>query len=430
MRRPLLATLLLTGVLFTGACTDDRSPSLPTQPPRLDLVNPTSSEIETEITALFPTTSKLGNLQASALNQLAPIETDIATNTAASIKDAQRRAILLVGFTINDYRLGLLIGGKSSTTAQLTVRFIISLLRFVLLPVPPIDPSVLSGDGTIQVCLKSSTSSCQVVVPSHNAGVRIPPGALPADVLVAVLRLDDAFTPPDPQGRTQYPLVFQIMTTPAVTLPEDSPAVVAVCQYNEGDMAPPRSVRGRLQIGHFLADGTVELLPRADGSFIGLCSSETSPTNIGGLGFGASKPGAVGWRALRYVGAKLADLLSPAPLYATHTALAGTTRSFSPFKAVDPGAPAVSSVSVSPNPAEVSARSTLQLTATPRAADESDLTGQVSCTWAVTNPPEVTVATVNQSGLLTGVTPGEASVTATCGGVGGTVKVIVDSPPA
>lgn len=56
--------------------------------------------------------------------------------------------------------------------------------------------------------------------------------------------------------------------------------------------------------------------------------------------------------------------------------------------------------------------STLQLTAVPQDANGTALTGR-PLTWASTNPA---VATVNDAGLVTGVGPGQATVTATSGG--------------
>ncbi|HET7565064.1 MAG TPA: hypothetical protein VFJ96_08740, partial [Gemmatimonadaceae bacterium] len=372
MRRPLPIAILLAATVVATACSDNSSSPLPTQPIRPNLVAPSNSQLVAQINALYPLTSPQGNLRGPALAAFAPIRTGVARSTSSSIATAQQLALQLVASTVTDYQLGALIGGQSLDTRTRTTQFITSLLQFVQLSAPAIDPSVLGTDGAIQLCQPSGTNTCNVVNPSNTAGVSIPPGALSADVLVTIQRLNDAFTPPDPEQRTQYPLVFDVSTTPAVTLPENNEAIVAICQYNEGALSPPPDVRSRLVIGHFLADGTVELLPRADASVVGLCgeSSEQSPS---GLGFNGSRTDTISWSALRYASDELGRLLAPAPLFATHTALAGKTKSFSPFKAVDPGGPAVSSVSVSPDPAEVYQRSTLQLTATPRAADETDL---------------------------------------------------------
>jgi uncharacterized protein YjdB len=86
-----------------------------------------------------------------------------------------------------------------------------------------------------------------------------------------------------------------------------------------------------------------------------------------------------------------------------------------------PPPPAVASVSVTPATASVVAGQTVQLTATPQDASGNALTGRV-VTWASSN---TAVATVNASGLVTGVSAGSATITATSEGKSGTATVTV-----
>ena len=82
---------------------------------------------------------------------------------------------------------------------------------------------------------------------------------------------------------------------------------------------------------------------------------------------------------------------------------------------------AVASVTVSPASASVQAGSTTQLAATPKSAGGTPLTGRV-VTWSSDN---TAAATVNGSGLVSGVAAGSATITATCEGKTGTSDITV-----
>src|SRR5205814_9304094 len=84
----------------------------------------------------------------------------------------------------------------------------------------------------------------------------------------------------------------------------------------------------------------------------------------------------------------------------------------------------VSSVTVSPASASVSAGQTVQLTATPKDANGNPLSGRV-VSWASSN---TSAATVNGSGLVTGVAAGSATITATSEGQTGTAAITVTGP--
>ena len=86
----------------------------------------------------------------------------------------------------------------------------------------------------------------------------------------------------------------------------------------------------------------------------------------------------------------------------------------------------VSSVTVSPASASVSAGQTVQLTATPKDANGNPLSGRV-VTWASNN---TSVATVNGTGLVSGVAAGSATITATSEGQSGTASITVTVPVA
>src|SRR6266542_3024841 len=79
----------------------------------------------------------------------------------------------------------------------------------------------------------------------------------------------------------------------------------------------------------------------------------------------------------------------------------------------------VASVTVTPTPAAVVVGQTVQLTATTKDAAANVLTGR-TVTWASSAPG---VATVSGTGLVTGVTAGTATITATSEGQSGTAAI-------
>jgi uncharacterized protein YjdB len=87
---------------------------------------------------------------------------------------------------------------------------------------------------------------------------------------------------------------------------------------------------------------------------------------------------------------------------------------------------AVATVEVSPNPASVAVQQNLQLTVTLKAADGTELTGR-TVEWETSNQA---IATVNQSGRVTGVTAGSATITARSEGKSGNTALTVTQTQA
>jgi len=86
----------------------------------------------------------------------------------------------------------------------------------------------------------------------------------------------------------------------------------------------------------------------------------------------------------------------------------------------------VASVTVTPTSTTVSAGSSVQLTATPKDANGNPLVGR-TVTWQSSN---TSAATVNGSGLVSGVAAGSATITATSEGQSGTSAITVTPPSA
>ena len=85
----------------------------------------------------------------------------------------------------------------------------------------------------------------------------------------------------------------------------------------------------------------------------------------------------------------------------------------------------VASVSVAPAAASVQVSGTVQLTATPKDANGTPLSGR-TVTWASSN---TSVASVTGSGLVTGAAAGSATITATSEGHNGTASITVANVP-
>src|SRR5437867_9458777 len=106
------------------------------------------------------------------------------------------------------------------------------------------------------------------------------------------------------------------------------------------------------------------------------------------------------------------------------TTITATSEGQSGTAAVTVTSVPVVSVTVTPAAPSVLVGQTVQLTATPKDANGNPLSGR-TVTWSSGN---LSVATVNGSGLVRGVTAGSATITATCEGQSGTVSATVTSP--
>ena len=87
--------------------------------------------------------------------------------------------------------------------------------------------------------------------------------------------------------------------------------------------------------------------------------------------------------------------------------------------------PPVGSVTVTPSTASLSVAGTTTLTATVRTEGGATITGQ-PVTWSTDKP---LIAAVSQSGVVTGLLPGSATITATSGGKTGTATITVSLAP-
>jgi uncharacterized protein YjdB len=107
------------------------------------------------------------------------------------------------------------------------------------------------------------------------------------------------------------------------------------------------------------------------------------------------------------------------------TTVAATTDGVAGSSAVTVTVVPVGSVTVTPSTASLSAGTTAQLTASVRDTAGNVLTGRV-VSWTTS---QSSTATVNGSGLVTGVAPGTASIVATCEGKSASATITVTQAP-
>jgi uncharacterized protein YjdB len=105
--------------------------------------------------------------------------------------------------------------------------------------------------------------------------------------------------------------------------------------------------------------------------------------------------------------------------------ITATSEGKSGTAAVTAAAVPVASVTVAPTTASLTVGQTAQLTATPKDANGTPLSGR-AVTWATSNAG---VATVSTTGVVTGVAAGTATITATSEGQSGTAAITVTNVP-
>ncbi len=337
MRSYRVRLALVLASLIVAACTDQST--TPTERPlnRSAAQAPsTNAALEAQINSLInglyaPTA------QGAVFSAFAKVKAEIASGRTAS---ADASVVNFFAMVLRDFKNGQLQdpnGGQPPSTAEALQSLLNGVAQFGGLPAPIPSSTTLSGDGAVQVV---GSSGATVVTSGGFGAARFPAGALPADVIVVISRLPAPTTPktgPLPTSLDQYPLFYEFATYP--TVPQFAqPVTVAICQLEVGEPFGPatETIANRLRLAHPnpANPATVEVLPRADGSFLACddvsLASAASSTQGGGF---AGRALAM----LSSAGSRVAKFFLPAPAYAVHGGLAGLTSSFSPFGAVDPG---------------------------------------------------------------------------------------------
>jgi hypothetical protein len=317
---------VLAGLLLFSACSDSENPA-PTAPavpeaPSAELQIgppgcPTTIQLRVQLTQLFiqPGQIIIVNLKFTGI-ELAVL--------AKKTTLAQNLMFALVQYILDRYDRGELRGGKSPETQARVIALIKGLYCFVGLPEPNLSALALGPDGAAVVVQPSATDTTTVVTDTKFAGVKIPPGAVATPTLVTITRLPD-FPGPLNTLLDQYPAFYEYTSSSGTDFGTE--VIVGTCQVQ--DFTPPDY--NRLVIAHNVGDG-VELLPRAPAPFLDCTDllSMRDPAN------GWFRYVSRGWRSLEPLAARL---LLPERAYAVTLGtccLGGSSKSFSPFGAVDP----------------------------------------------------------------------------------------------
>jgi len=314
VRRRIFVILLTAAIAPLLSHCSDRSPT------EVD-----DGSLESQVKALFPEGSAA---RTDAQLKLLTVREQIGLNGPAS---ARSKVLELVDLTLSTFQAGQLTGGKSATTGNAVSKLVGSLYQLVGMDPPRIPDGSLGGDGTAKVV---GPAGGLVVTPSGAAGVMIPPGALPESVVVTINQLPSTTTPgtgPLPTTLKQYGPYYDYATFPAVAQFGDSMRV-GVCQVsNPSSPLYPPEPHDRLRLAH--GTGTsIQILDRVDVSDFLKCTNVSASRS-------ASQ---TGWRAvLASVADRVVGMVRPTEAYAAHGGLGGKVKSFSPFGAVDPGAPAL-----------------------------------------------------------------------------------------
>lgn len=306
--------IALSILTFTGLACSDNGP-----------VEVDDGSLEAQIRALYPAGS---SARDDATTRLAAIRQQVTAGNNAAVRS---QTLTLVDITLKAFQAGQLTGGISTSTGNAVSKFVAGLYQLAGMTPPTIPDGTLGGDGTAQVV---GPAGGTVVTPAGVAGVVIPPGALPEQVVVTVERLVAGTTPgagPLPTSLKQYPPYYEYATYPAVPQFGDS-VRVGICQVTDPSSpfyAPEPHERLRLAHG---VGASVEVLDRVDPSDFLKCtgvSANSVTSRSGWMGMVAS------------VVNSAAGMVRPTVAYAAHGGLGGKVKSFSPFGAVDPGASGV-----------------------------------------------------------------------------------------
>ncbi|HEY7471913.1 MAG TPA: hypothetical protein VIE68_06150 [Gemmatimonadota bacterium] len=311
-RRSLAPALFAVLAALAGCSSDGGGPT----PPDGSVV---PAAIQALIDELFPS----GNLNDSATTQ---VEDVLESADAGQTAVAQSRFFDFVAFSGTQAAAGTLLdpNGSSPPTTEAALSTLVDAVADEAgLPVPSIPGAAFTDDGAAATL---DGSGGTVVTGNRDAGLFLPPGALPGKTLITIERIPETGDPEDHDGPlstslNQYPRFYRIETFPPVAALAQA-GVVGVCILDPPDpFAPAPDVAARLRIAHPDPDDpqSIEILPLADAAFLdcGGGSASLSPASPGRLG--------------------------------------GAITSFSPFAAVDPaGSPPVIT-HVVPNPIHASA---------------------------------------------------------------------------
>jgi hypothetical protein len=365
-----LAIGVLALAVALGACSDDSGPT----PPDGSVI---PAAIQALIDALFPE----GNLRDSATTQ---VEDVLERADAGQAAEAQSRFFDFVAFGAAQAEVGALLdpnGAGAPTIEDALADLSDEVADEAGLTVPSIPSGAFGADGAVAVL---DGSGGTVVTGTGTGGILLPPGALPGETLITIVRIPETGDPADhdgplPTALPQYPRFYDISTFPPVSTLFQS-GVVGLCVVDPPHpFAPTPDVAARLRIAHPAPEDpqSIQILPLAEAAFLDCDGGNGS--------LALASPGAIG----------------------------GRISSFSPFAAVERGDSPPEITSVTPNPVLAS---TAGGTVTPIEVGFQDPDGDLDVLRIVEiSDPESAFdpSDIDVSDLL-GETAGTFEITTTC----------------
>jgi hypothetical protein len=315
-------------LLLLASCTDQ--PVEPTGPSSSAVAIDSVAAANAIIPAGCPTVGQVAIQIAKLVKGHGPLliaEARYALVVVALAKNDQAKArrlmLNLLDFILEKYTAGQLIEGQSATTQSRLKTLAEGLYCIVGLPPPTLPLEALGDDGAAAV-ISPGDPQTTLVTETGFSGAQIPANAVTTPVLLVITRLPDNSFPLLTQLQ-QYPAFYEIHTSPPTAL--NLNAIVGFCQVQDFDEA----TSGRLRVAHNVGTG-IEILPRETAGFL---TQENCNTIIGALDRGDGIFNYV----MRGFGRVADKVLLPQYAYAStvgNCCLGGSTRTFSPFGAVDP----------------------------------------------------------------------------------------------
>lgn len=335
MRRSVLFSLVAgVAILAAGCSSDDQRPgpmepaAVPAPDNQGDIVLRCRNNglIVVQLAAILPATPP-ARLYQQAVVKFALVEFALLTKKKPL---AQARALDLIDFLIDNR--GNLIPRTNPTTAVRLSNVIDAILCIVGLQPAGADLGPNTGIGVVPA---NNPEEVIIRTPLGTAGLLVPPNFAPDrdvnDNLIpgVVVTVTGNLTTPLTTPLDQYGQTVELTASQEVVWREGG-VTVALCVTIQDVIFD--NVFSRLRVGHqgglgpFF--GLIEILPQADGddvnAVVGTC--------------GAVVPFRMGFGGLRSL---VEQVLLPAPLHAAVVAdkaggVGGTTKRFSPFRAVDP----------------------------------------------------------------------------------------------
>lgn len=416
MPRLLSRSLLLISLLVLGACTDSLTPSGTNAGPGLRasyIGAPDTGAVRSALNALYPAGA---GFTTAANAQLTNV---FKSMNGGSVNAAQQQAVALCKFTEKQASAGKLTAGNPSDALT---AFCNDVYATAQLAPGGID---VSGEDALAIVVPACTG-VTAIVNTGLAGVQWsghqnPDGSGPCtfdqEETLVISPIDyhkfPAGSGPLAYKGTQWGFFYEITVYP-YTIPQN-PVTVSLCQVEDGtNYTPPENIHGNLRVAHNVPAETggvvAQVLPYAP-PFINCL-----PPTIGQADFisdlRARGPLFASRSAATRAGNALLSLVTPTPLYAAHIAAAGLAGSFSPFGAVDFGAPPVTtSWSLSPTTIALDGGK-VQMTPVDLSDGTVPLGNCLNGTWRSSSPG---VATVDISGTVTPMSLGTSDVSVVCG---------------